>query len=141
MLLRDPYAGHRNFLTGEPDGLVDEWTAWDFALATAISYIKEGTTEEGHLIWEIDDDRVFVEAIREVNKARAAIDKITNVEGYKAEPGEYWRTRLTTPYHEQEVEQGFAEGEFEWQTRAAWIQEKVEQELGESPDDIAPVEL
>lgn len=131
MLLRDPYAGHRNTLTGEPDGPLDEWTSWDFALAVAIQDIKDGTTEEGHLIWEVDDDRVQVEAIKEVNKARAAIDSITGSENYKSEPGEWWRTRLITPWHEAEVQQGFAEGEFEWQTRAEWIKELIAEENGE----------
>lgn len=139
MVLRDPYAGHRDFYTGEPDGAHDEWTSWDFALATAIQHIKDGTTEEGHLIWEISDDRVFVEAIKEVNKARAMIDKITGAEGYKPEPGEYWRTTLITPHYEEEVRQGFAEGEFQWQTRREWIEEMIAEEEGD--EGPLPVEL
>lgn len=137
MVLRDPYAGHRNWYTGEPDGPLDEWTSWDFALATATQFIIDGTTDEGHLVWEIDDDRVQVEAVKEINKARAIIEKITGAEGYKSEPGEYWRTNLLHPWHEDEVKQGFAEGEFQYQTRAEWIQSKVE----ELEDDDSPVEL
>jgi hypothetical protein len=139
MLLRDPYAGHRNFYTDEPDAPLNEWTQWDFALAMAVQFIKDGTTEEGHLIWEIEDERVVVEPIREINKARAATDAITSVKDYKAAPGEYWRTKLITPWHEEEVKQGFAEGEFKFQTRSEWIQSVMEEEAG--LDEEPPVEL
>jgi len=128
MLLRDPYAGHRDSITGEPDGLLNEWTSWDFALATAVQNIIDGTTEEGHLIWEVTDDRVQVDATKEINKAKAVIDKITGGDGYKPEPGEWWRTTLTHPWHESEVQQGFAEGEFKWRTRKEWIQDMIEDE-------------
>lgn len=140
MLLRDPYAGHRDFYTGEPDAPLDEWTSWDFALAVAVQDIKDGTTEEGHLIWEIDDDRVDVEPVKAINKARAAIDKRTGTDGYKPDPGEYWRTKLFAPYHDVEVEQGFAEGDFQWQTRKEWVQRMIEEDTDLTPDFFPPVE-
>src|SRR3954468_5355871 len=115
-LFRDPYAGHRNYYSGEPDGKLDEWTPWDFALATATQAIIDGTTEEGHLIWEIEADDVDVIAVHDVNKARAAIEMITQAEGYKSTPGEFYRTKLHQPYHNPDS------GEPErWQTRREWF--------------------
>lgn len=123
MLLRDPYALHRNYFTGDPDGEHDEWTTWDFSLATAVQDIQDGTTEEGHLIWEIEADDVDVIAVHQVNKAREAIELVTGGEKYKAVPGEYYRTRLHHPYHDPES------GEEErWQSRREWIEKMVAEE-------------
>lgn len=125
MLFRDPYAGHRDYYSGEADGGRDEWTSWDFALATATQAIIDGTTEEGHLIWEIDADDVDVTAVHDINKARAAIDVVTGVEGYKATPGEFYRTKLHHPYHSAES----VEPE-RWQTRREWYEKKLAEDQG-----------
>ena len=101
MILHDPYAGHRNYFTGEPDGPLDEWTAWDFALAMATQFIIDGTTEHGHLIWEIEADDVDVIAIHEIDKSREAIDIVTRGKDYEPSPGEFYRTKLHNPYFDK----------------------------------------
>lgn len=123
MLLQDPYAGHRDSFTGEPDGPLDEWTGWDFSLAVATQNIIDGTTDHGHLMWEIEADDVEAVAIHRIDKARQVIDMITQREGYKPEPGEYYRTKLKHPYYDPES------GEVEkWQTRTEWIQQMIEED-------------
>lgn len=125
MLLRDPYAGHRNSYTGEPDGPLDEWTSWDFALATATQAIKDGTTDEGHLIWEIEADDVDVIVEHEIDKAREAKEIVTGAKDYVSPPGESLRSRLHHPYYDP------ASGEPErWQTRSEWYSKLAEEQQG-----------
>lgn len=92
--------------------------------------IEDGTTEEGHLVWELQQDDVYVEAIRRTNKARAAIDRITDAKGYKSRPGEYFITEL----HQQGVEPG----EEKFQTRREWIEQQVEEH--ELEEGVPPLE-
>lgn len=96
-----------------PDGDPTQWTSWDYAIGTAMQIIEDGTTEQGHLIWEASGDDVYFDAIRKTNKAQAAIDRITNQEGYKSRPGEYFITEM----HQQGVEPG----EEKFPTRREWI--------------------
>lgn len=126
VLFRDPFALHRNYYDGEPDGKLDEWTSWDFALATATQAIIDGTTEFGNLRWEVDDDDADIDVIHEVDREREAIASVQDVEGYKPDPGEWLRPVIRHPYWDPES------GEPEpFQTRTAWIEKmmKREQEL------------
>lgn len=119
MLMRDPYEGHRSTISGDPDGNATEWTSWDFAVASAMQAIEDGTTEQGHLIWELEADDVDVKATRKIDKAKAAVDRITNADKYKSQDGEYWITELTHPY--------LGEGdEAKWQTREEWIKKMTD---------------
>ena len=123
--MRDPWAGHRNYFTGEPDGLLDEWTDWDFSLAMATQFIIDGTTEHGHLIWEISADDVDVVPVHDIDKAREAIELQTRGKDYEPQPGEFYRTKLFHPYFDKES------GEKEtWQTRHEWIEKLMKEEEG-----------
>lgn len=125
-LFRDPEFGHRNSFTGQVVGDPTGWTEWDFAIGTAMQAISDGTTEEGHLIWELEDATAFPEPIKRWNKARRAIDDITNAKNYKSSNGEYWITELR--------QRGVQPGNEQFQTRAEWI-EKVQRQR-ENPDNI-----
>lgn len=118
-LFRDPQFGHRNSFTGEPDGAAADWTAWDYAIATAMQAIEDGTTEEGLLIWELNDDSVWVDPIKKWNKARQAIESITNSDSYKSSPGEYFVPELR--------QHGVEPGEEKWQTRLEWLEKSVKE--------------
>jgi hypothetical protein len=125
MVLRDPYAGHRDSYSGEPDGPLDEWTAWDFALAVATQAIKDGTTEEGHLRWEIDADDVQVLVEHDIDKAREAKEIVTSGKDYKPAPGEFLRTRLFHPYYDKSSGK-----EERWQTRSEWFEKLIAESGG-----------
>lgn len=120
-LFRDPQFGHRNTFTGEPDGDANDWTPWDYAIATAMQAIEDGTTEEGVLIWELADDNVWVDPVKKWNKVRQAQETITNREGYKSTPGEYFVPELR--------QHGVEPGKERWQTRAEWIQKSMAERL------------
>lgn len=95
MLFHDHYALHRDWFTGEPyDEVV--WTDWDYVLAECIQFIADYTTQEGHLIWEAESERVTFDAKKKINKARAAIDRRTkgsDKKAYVPSDGEYWTTQ------------------------------------------------
>jgi hypothetical protein len=94
MLMHDHYALHRDPWTGLPDSNV-VWTDWDYILAECVQFISDYTTAEGHLVWEAESDRVTFNAVRKINRARAAIDRKTKgseKNPYKALDGEYWLT-------------------------------------------------
>lgn len=129
MVLRDPYAGHRNYFDGEPDGPLNEWTSWDFALAVATQAIIDGTTEHGNLRWEVDDDDADIQIMHEIDREREAIDLVQNKESYKPSPGEWLRPVIVHPYWDPES------GDPEpFQTRSEWVKKmwiKVEEEHGD----------
>lgn len=94
MLFHDHYALHRHYKTGEVVSDV-VWTDWDYSLAESAQFISDYTTQEGHLIWEAESERITFNAKKKINKARAAIDrrtKGTEKNPYKASDGEYWVT-------------------------------------------------
>lgn len=106
---------HRHHKTGEVVGDV-VWTDWDYVLAECVQFIADYTTQEGHLIWEAESERVTFNAKKKINKARAAIDRRTK--GSKDKPytpvdGEYW---VTEPV--------LMRGE-EWPTITEWFDEQA----------------
>lgn len=116
MLARDFYALNRNVFTGEPMTTESMWTDWDYALAEAIQFIDDYTTQEGHLVWEAESERVTFNAKKKINKARAAIDRRTKGskdKPYTASDGEYW---VTEPM--------LMRGE-DWPTLTEWFDEEA----------------
>lgn len=133
MLLHDPFAGHRDWDTGEPLLPADKcyWTSWDYVLADAIALIQDHTDDRGHLVWERDDPRVEVVATKYIDKAQAAIDKKTRgtaKKPYEPAPGENWRTHLR-----------LFPGETEWPTMEEYY-ERENARLGISPENPDQVE-
>lgn len=115
MLFRDYYALNRNVFTGEPIVSENMWTDWDYALAEAVQFIDDYTTQEGHLVWEAESERVTFNAKKKINKARAAIDRRTKGskdKAYQASDGEYW---VTEPV--------LMRGD-EWPTLTEWFEEQ-----------------
>lgn len=126
MLLRDPYVGHRDYFTGEPDGPLNEWTSWDFALAVATQAIIDGTSERGLLRWEVDDEAADIAVVHEIDREREAVELVERQEGYKPGPGEWLRTTIHHPYWKPES------GEPQpFQTRSEWIKKMIEKEKAE----------
>lgn len=123
MVLRDPYALHRDWYTGEPDGPLNEWTSWDFSLAMATQLIIDGTTENGNLRWEVEDENADIVIVHEINREREAIDAIQNNDSYKPSAGEWLRPTVHHPYWDPES------GEPQpFLTRGEWVAKLMEQE-------------
>lgn len=93
-IMGDDWFGHRNPFTGEPMGDRDEYLRWDWALLNAFQTIEDYVDpKSGHPIWELDDERVEVDALRKINKFQKAIDNRTkgsDKKPYKPLPGEYF---------------------------------------------------
>lgn len=90
----DDWFGHRNWLTHEPEGDRDEWISWDYALVHAQQLIEDYTDNHGNLVYEVQSDRVTVEAVRKIDKFEEAKERITSRKNYKAQAGEYYIPRL-----------------------------------------------
>lgn len=88
--MRDPYFGHRDWFTGEPNGDRDEKTDWDYALMAAYQVIEDHTDGDGVLIWENESDDIAVETSWRQSKFRASVEARTRGKNYKAKPGEYF---------------------------------------------------
>lgn len=70
------------------------WSSWDFALADAINFIKDHTTNQGHLVWEVDDeDKVEVVVESKTDRAEAAVERV-QAKIKKPKPGVRHVTRL-----------------------------------------------
>lgn len=93
-IMGDDWFGHRDPLTGEPQGDREEYSSWDWSLLNAFQTIEDYTdSKSGLLIWEMDDERVLVDAKRKVSKFQRSIDektKGTDKKPYKPIPGEYF---------------------------------------------------
>lgn len=95
--MRDPYFGHRDWFTGEPLGDKDEKTKWDYALISALQVIEDHTNQHGVLIWEIENERMDVDAVKRTDKFQAAVDRKTKgskKKAYSPDPGEYFVPEL-----------------------------------------------
>lgn len=118
----DDWFGHRDPLTGRPMGDRTEYTRWDWALANAVQTIEDFTDEKSGLPqWELDDERVVVDAVRKVNKFQRAIDertKGTPKKPYKGVPGEYFIPEV----HSRETDE---EGNEVFPTFREWINKNV----------------
>lgn len=114
--MQDPYYGHRDIFTGEPIRDKDEWIEWDYVLVTAVQIIEDHTDKHGSLIWEVEAERVYVDAEKRIDKFQAAVDsrtKGTKQKGYTPSPGEYFVPKLDLRGGEwptwEEYRQSFAE--------------------------------
>lgn len=95
--MRDPYFGHRDWFNGEPLRDADEMTEWDYALIASLQIIEDNTDKHGLLAWETANERMTVDAVKQIDKFQAAIDRRTKgspKKGYKPEPGEYFTPDL-----------------------------------------------
>lgn len=119
----DDWFGHRDPFTGAPHGDKDEYTTWDYALINAYQAIEDYTDEKsGLLMWELEDDQVYVNANRKVHKFQAAVDKKTAGtpnKPYKPVPGEYFVPELKS--HRQDEE-----GNPVYQTMREWFQRQID---------------
>lgn len=91
------------------------WTSWDYALVRALQLIEDYTTDNGLLIWEVDDtaENVMVSAERYVDRFEASRDSITSRKNYKPTPGERFRPKLHLRYGE-------------WPTFEEWVEKRSE---------------
>lgn len=122
-IMTDDWFGHRDPFTGVPTGDKDAYTSWDYSLLNAFQTIEDYTDQKsGMPIWELEDERVVVNAKRKVNKFQRAIDektKGTEKKPYKPIPGEYFVPEA----HSREVDEN---GEEVYQTFTQWVSKSVE---------------
>lgn len=114
--MNDPYACNRDFFTGEPIRDASEWSDWDFVLVSAFELLNDLTDGDGNLAYEVESERVDVEAVKKINKFHASRDRQTSSKGkkgYTPSPGEYFvpkvRLRGGTPPTIQEYWERLAE--------------------------------
>ena len=100
----DDWFGYRNPLTGAPfkDADRNEWTQWDYLLATVDQTIEDLTDSNGLYVWETHDpkQRVRVDAVRKIDPFEAAKQSTTGRKNYKPKPGEYFVPHLTKTVEE-----------------------------------------
>lgn len=126
-IMGDDWFGHRDPLTGEPQGDKDEYLSWDWSLLNAFQTIEDYTDQKSGISqWLLDDERVTVDAIRKVNKFQRAIDertKGTEKKPYKPVPGEYFVPEV----HSREVDEN---GEEVFYTFREWVQRSIAEDQG-----------
>lgn len=119
----DEWFGKRDPFTGEPRGDREEYTSWDWALQNAFQAIEDYTDDKsGLLIWEMEDENAYVDAVRKNNKFQAAVDNKTKTRGgkaYVATPGEYFVPDLKSHVVDEE-------GKPVFQTMREWIQAEID---------------
>lgn len=120
-IMGDDWFGHRDPLTGEPQGDKDEYLRWDWALLNAFQTIEDYSDKHGLPTWEIDDERVVVEAHRRIDKFQRAIDertRSTEKKQYKPVPGEYF----VPVVHSREFDDA---GKEVFNTFREWVQKSI----------------
>lgn len=124
-VMGDDWFGHRNPLTGEPQGDREEFTSWDWSLVNALQTIEDYTdSKSGLLIWEMEGEGVEVDAIKKVNKFQASID--TSTKGsekhpYKPRPGEYFVPEMWSRKKDDEGNEVFP-------TMREWVEQSLAKE-------------
>lgn len=113
--MRDPHFGHRNVLTGEPEGSSSEKTDWDYALIAAYQVIQDNTGSDGVLSWENDSDNIEVQAIKKTNKFEQSRENYTGKKNYKKSRGEVFVPRVKKLAGE-------------WPTWSDWVQAQIDEE-------------
>lgn len=123
-LFQDYYFGFRDWFTAEPEG-DPHYTEWDFALASAMALIEDYTDNEtGHLIAYEYSPRVEFTPERRIKKSKAAVDRMTNGDKYKPEPGESWVTKPNA------IDGG------DLPTISEWIKSESERKTGENGSEM-----
>ena len=123
-IMGDDWFGHRNPLTGAPQGDRDQYLSWDWALLNAFQTIEDYSDKHGLRTWEIDDERVVVEAHRRIDKFQRAIDertKSTEKRPYKPVPGEYFIPDV----HSREFDE---DGNEVFNTFREWVEKSIEKD-------------
>ena len=119
----DDWFGHRDPLTGESRGDRDEYTSWDYALQNAFQTIEDYTdSRSGLLMWEIEDERAVVDAVRRINKFEQAVALTTagtEKKPYKPRPGEYFVPKMWSRESDEN-------GDDVYQTMREWIEQQIE---------------
>src|SRR5690606_37689932 len=75
VITRDDHFGHRSPITRRVVTAGDEWIPWDYALAHAFQTVEDLTDDNGILVWEKEDEAVEIDAVRKIDKFRAALDR------------------------------------------------------------------
>ena len=123
VIMRDDWFGKRDPWTGEPSGTMDEFTSWDYALMDAFQTIEDFTDQKSGIpIWELDDEAVYVDAVRKFNKFQQAIDNATKgskSKAYEPAPGEYFVPDMGTRRKD-------ADGSPIFQSYSEWVRKSVE---------------
>lgn len=123
-IMGDDWFGHRDPLTGMPQGDKDEYLSWDWALLNAFQTIEDYSDKHGLPTWEIDDERVVVEAHRRIDKFQRAIDertRSTKAREYKPVPGEYF----VPDVHSREIDEN---GNEVFNTFREWVEKSIEKD-------------
>lgn len=94
--MADDWFGHRDPLTGRKRGNPNEWIDWDHILVSAFSTIEAHTDSHGLFGWELDDEAVYVDAVRKIDKFEESKHLATSGTNYKPTPGEYFVPELKT---------------------------------------------
>ena len=102
---------------------MDEFTSWDYALMDAFQTIEDFTDQKSGIpIWELDDEAVYVDAVRKFNKFQQAIDNATkgsDKKPYQPAPGEYFVPDLSTRRKD-------ADGNPIFQSYSEWVRKSIE---------------
>lgn len=124
-IMGDDWFGHRDPLTGEPQGDREEYSSWDWSLLNAFQTIEDYTdSKSGIPEWILDDERVLVDAVRKVSKFQRSIDektKGTDKKPYKPIPGEYFVPEV----HSREFDE---EGKEVFNTFREWVEKSIAKE-------------
>lgn len=72
--MHDDSFGQFNEFTGERELLTNEWTFWDYLLTNVVQLIDDFTTEDGFLVWELEDpdERMVVHPYRKIDRVDRA---------------------------------------------------------------------
>jgi len=125
-IMGDDWFGHRDPLTFEPLGDREEYTSWDWSILNAFQTIEDYSDKHGLLVWEIDDERVVVDAIRKTDKFQRSIDertKGTDKKPYKPIPGEYFVPDVHSREHDESGNEVF-------NTFREWVEKSIAKEQG-----------
>lgn len=123
-IMGDDWFGHRDPLTFEPQGDREEYTSWDWSILNAFQTIEDYSDKHGLLVWEIDDERVVVDAIRKTDKFQRSVDertKGTDQRPYKPIPGEYFVPAV----HSREFDEN---GNEVFNTFREWVEKSIAKE-------------
>lgn len=110
IITRDEWFGHRDpFYPSIKRGDREEFIDWDYALLGAVSTIEDMTDDYGLVPWELDDDRITVEASQRIHKFVSARDRTTSKKNRTASPGEYFVPDVVFRGADDEHPQTFSE--------------------------------
>ncbi len=129
VITRDDWFGHRDPLSGNPQGDKDEWTGWDFALVDAYQTIEDYTDQYGILRWVQDDEQVEILAQRKVHKFDAARIKKTSGKNYKVTAGEYFVPSILS--HRKDDN-----GRPVYQTFREWVKTQIEDSTVDLDEEV-----